>query len=69
MERKLLGQYLMDEHRITQKQIENALAIQANSLQGGNTPLIGTILVSMGAADEQDVTSALKKQQRDRSMA
>ncbi len=66
MDRKLLGQYLMDDHKITEQQIQNALELQAMSLQGGNTPLIGTVLVAMGVANEQDVTSALKRQERDR---
>ncbi len=66
MNTKLIGQYLMEEHQITERQIQEALAIQANNLKGGNTPLIGTILVSLGAVDEQDVTRALKKQQNDR---
>ncbi len=66
MDRKLLGQYLMDDHKVTEGQIQNALELQAMSLQGGNTPLIGTVLVAMGVANEQDVTSALKRQEHDR---
>ncbi len=66
MDRKLLGQYLMDDHKVTERQIQNALELQAMSLHGGNTPLIGTVLVAMGVANEQDVTSALQRQERDR---
>ncbi len=69
MDRKLLGQYLMDNHKVTERQIQNALELQAMSLQGGNTPLIGTVLVAMGVANEQDVTSALERQERDRRVS
>ncbi len=65
MDKKLLGQYLLDEKLISSDQLQKALQVQANSLSGGNTPLIGTVLVQMGAISEQDVTFALEKQQRD----
>jgi hypothetical protein len=66
MERKLIGQYFIDDRLISQDQLQKALETQANSLQGGNTPLIGTVLVQMGAVNEQDVTFELEKQERDR---
>ncbi len=66
MDHKLLGQYLMDDHKVTEQQVQNALELQAMSLQGGNTPLIGTVLVAMGVTKEQDVTAALQRQERDR---
>ncbi len=66
MERKLIGRYLVEDKLITEDQLERALQLQANSLHGGNTPLLGTILVQMGAAQEQDVTFELEKQERDR---
>lgn len=66
MDRKLLGEYLMEDRKITERQVQNALELQAMSLQGGSTPLIGTVLVAMGVANEQDVTSALQRQERDR---
>lgn len=66
MDRKLIGQYLVDAHKVTDRQVENALELQAMSLQGGNTPLIGTVLVAMGVTDEQEVTAALERQARDR---
>ncbi len=65
-ERKPLGQYLLADHLINQQQLERALQVQANAYSGANTPLIGTVLVQMGAVHEQDVTQALEKQDRDR---
>ncbi len=65
-ERKPLGQYLLAEHLINQQQLDKALQTQANSFSGANTPLIGTVLIQMGALHEQDVTHALEKQARDR---
>ena len=69
MERKLIGQYLLEDSKINETQIEKALEVQANSLHGGNTPLFGTLLVQMGAVREQDVTEALERQEIDRSRA
>ncbi len=66
MEKKPIGQYLIDDKLVTQDQLQKALQIQGNSLSGGNTPLIGTVLVQMGAVREQDVTFELEKQERDR---
>lgn len=67
MNKKLLGQYLMDEHKLSDAQIQKALEIQANSLHGGNLPLLGTVLVQMGVLKEQDVTQALERQTIDRN--
>ena len=67
MDKKLLGQYLLEEHKLSDAQIQKALEIQANSLHGGNTPLLGTLLVQMGMLKEQDVTEALERQTIDRS--
>ncbi len=66
MDKKPLGQYLLDEKVINADQLQKALQVQANSLSGGSTPLIGTVLVQLGAAKEQDITFALEKQERDR---
>lgn len=66
MEKKPLGEYMIEDRLINRNQLEKALEMQANLLQGGTTPLIGTVLVQMGAAKEQDVTSELEKQERDR---
>jgi hypothetical protein len=65
MEKKLLGQYLLEDKLISDGQLQKALETQANSLSGGNTPLLGTVLVQMGAVKEQDVTFELEKQERD----
>ncbi len=66
MESKLIGQYMIDDKLISPAQLQKALETQANSLQSGTTPLIGTVLVQMGAVNEQDVTFELEKQERDR---
>ncbi len=66
MEKRPIGQYLVDDKLVSQDQLQKALEIQANALSGGNTPLIGTVLVQMGAVNEQDVTFELEKQERDR---
>lgn len=67
MEKKLLGQYLKDDHKLSEAQVQKALEMQANRLQGGNTPLLGTLLVQMGLVKEQDVTVALERQSNDRN--
>ncbi len=65
MGKKPIGEYLVTDHRITRDQLEKALERQANLLYGGTTPLLGTVLVQMGAVKEQDVTFALEQQERD----
>lgn len=57
----------MEDHKLSDAQINTALEIQANSLKGGNTPLLGTVLVRMGVIKEQDVTQALERQTHDRN--
>jgi hypothetical protein len=66
MKEKLIGEYLIAEKRITPNQLEQALETQANRLQGGQAPLIGNILLEMGAVNENDITFALDQQERDR---
>ena len=66
MKEKLLGEYLIAEKRITPDQLEKALELQANELQGGQAPLIGNVLMQLGAVNEQDIAFALEKQERDR---
>ncbi len=63
---KLIGEYLLAEKKITPDQLQRALETQANSIQGGHMPLLGTILVEMGAVEERDLTAALERQARDR---
>ncbi|MGE5262863.1 MAG: hypothetical protein ACM3S0_05745 [Acidobacteriota bacterium] len=67
MDKKLLGQYLVEDNKLSDAQIQKALEIQANSLNGSNTPLLGTLLVRMGLIKEQDVTQALERQTHDRN--
>lgn len=64
--KKLIGEYLLADHLITQEQLKTALESQANSIQGGRMPLLGTILVQMTALGEQDLAFALEEQERDR---
>lgn len=66
MELKRIGEYLLEQHLVTQKQIDRALEIQAAKTTGGHSPLFGTILVEMGAVKDHDVTFALEHQERDR---
>ncbi len=63
---KLIGEYLIAAKKITPDQLQNALEIQANSIQGGRMPLLGTILVELGQLDERSLTEALAQQERDR---
>ncbi len=66
MEKKMIGQYLIEQKLVTPAQLERALAMQANQIVGGHMPLIGTILIEMGAVKEQDLAFALAEQERDR---
>ncbi len=66
MEKKLLGEYLITDQLRTKKQLQNALEMQAAQNKGGRMPLIGTILVNMGALSERELTVALRRQEIDR---
>lgn len=66
MELKRIGEYLLDQHLVTQKEIDRALEIQATKLEGGHMPPLGTILVEMGAVNNHDIAFALAAQERDR---
>ncbi len=68
MDKKLIGQYLLENKLVSTDQLQRALELQALQL-GTNTPLIGTILVQMGALKEQDVTTALERQHQDAQLA
>lgn len=63
---KMIGEYLIADGRITPAQVQKALEIQAESIQSGHIPLFGTILVQMGAVNEQDLAFALEHQERER---
>jgi hypothetical protein len=63
---KMIGEYLTAEKKITPEQLQKALQLQANSIQSGRMPLIGTVLVQMGALNDQDLAFALEAQERDR---
>ncbi|MBI5035153.1 MAG: hypothetical protein HZB51_31900 [Chloroflexi bacterium] len=65
MDRKLLGEYLLDERSITQQQLERALQTQAMQNPAANPPLIGTILVEMGALNHDELKRVLDRQQQD----
>ncbi len=66
MEKKLIGEYLLADKKITDAQLQTALELQANSISGGKMPLLGTVLVEMGALPERELTAALQQQERDR---
>ncbi len=66
VDKKLIGEYLLAEKKITDAQLQTALELQANSISGGKMPLLGTILVEMGALSERDLTASLAEQERDR---
>ncbi len=66
MEKKLIGEYLVADGKITHEQLQTALERQANSMSGGRMPLLGTVLVEMGAVQERELTAELEKQERDR---
>ncbi len=66
VENKLIGEYLVAENKITNDQLQKALEIQANSIHGGKMPLLGTVLVEMGALPERELTETLQHQERDR---
>ncbi len=66
MEKKLIGEYMLAAKKITDAQLQTALELQANSISGGKMPLLGTILVEMGALSERDLTASLEEQEKDR---
>ncbi|MCL4395898.1 MAG: hypothetical protein M1482_14025 [Chloroflexi bacterium] len=65
MENRLIGSYLVNEGVITREQLDEALVAQAEH-KGTSMPLIGTVLLKMGAINEDDLTFALAEQERDR---
>ncbi len=67
MQRRPIGQYLIEGKRLSHVQLEKALQIQAARKGDRHPPFIGMILVWMGAIKEHDITIALAEQQRDRS--
>ncbi len=67
-ERKMIGEYLIEDRKIKAEQLQRALEIQADSMQGGRTPLLGTILVEvMHVVSARDLTATLERQERDRT--
>ncbi len=66
MEKKLLGEYLIAEKLVTKKQLESALERQAQNIKGGHAPLLGTVLVEMGAIEERALVPILQRQALDR---
>ncbi len=66
MDKKLIGQYLIEQKLIMPDQLEKGLEIQGSKTEGGHMPLIGTILIEMGAVNDQDLAFALAQQERDR---
>jgi hypothetical protein len=66
MEGRLIGEYLISQRKLTPTQLQNALTRQAEQRHSGHMPLIGTVLVKMGAIRSDDLTFALAEQERDR---
>ncbi len=66
VQRKLIGEYLIEDGKITHDQLQEALETQANSMGGGRMPLIGTILVEGCGLNPRDLQAALERQERDR---
>ncbi len=66
MDKKLIGQYLIADNLITPGQLKQALELQATRIERGKMPLIGTVLIEMGAVNAQDLAFALAEQERDR---
>lgn len=66
MQKQFIGQYLIEDGKITRAQLERALAMQANYFGNRHMPLIGTILCEMGAVSETDLNAALQRQEADR---
>ena len=58
-ERKLLGQYLLEENLVTEYQLNKALGMQRTEKTIGR---IGTILVNLGYLPEENIAEALEKQ-------
>jgi hypothetical protein len=68
MMHKPIGEYLVEERKITRDQLMQSLAMQANPVLGRSTPLLGTILVEMGALSQGELARALERQEADRMM-
>ncbi len=66
MDKKLIGEYLIDDDLITPEQLKQALELQAARMERGKMPLVGTILIEMGAVNAQDLAFTLAEQERDR---
>jgi hypothetical protein len=68
MEKKLLGEYLIEAGKINRDQLQRALEIQANSIQGGRMPLLGTVLVDVvPSLKRREIEAALERQELDRT--
>ena len=63
---KQFGEYLLEDKLITRDQLFKALEVQSAARHGKRFPLIGTVLVGMGAIRSRDVNAVLQEQRRDR---
>jgi hypothetical protein len=66
MENRRIGEYLIDDKRITPQQLQQALATQTERAQIGTKPLLGSILMEMGWLNSQDLAFALESQEREK---
>lgn len=64
MEKRRIGEYLLDEKKITPQQLDQALSTQTRRSRIGAKPMLGTVLVEMGWINQNDLESALEQQQR-----
>jgi hypothetical protein len=64
-EQKRIGEYLIENNKISPQELEQALYIQSRRAQVGAKPLLGTVLLEMWRISEQDLDHALEQQARE----
>lgn len=66
MQNKRIGEYLIEDGKLTEVQLYQALAIQAENFGSRYRSLLGTILCEMGIINDADLKAALERQEFDR---
>ena len=64
MQKRLFGEYLLDGKRVSPDQLQRALELQNLQPLGTSVP-VGTVLFQLGAIEQEDIASALERQQND----
>ncbi len=64
MEKKRIGEYLVDAKLVTPEQLQRALDLQVLQLLDAKA-LLGSVLIQLGMIEEQDIAVALQQQQGD----